>query len=110
MGHDQISERTDRTKETKFSYTPNVMVDVDSPMGRRVQATRVLSPTGLDIAFKCSMCFVKIWREVHELSRVMIRPHGARATTRRKDGYELDTEIKVESHLEVCHHPYFPSW
>ena len=85
----------------KFNYTPNVLVDTDSPMGRRVQATRVPSPTGLDIALKCSMCFVKVWREVYKPSRVMIGPHGARATTSREDGYELNTEIEVERHLKV---------
>ena len=52
MKHDRIHGRTETTKEMKFSYTPNVLVDADSPMGRRVQATRVPSPTGLDIALK----------------------------------------------------------
>ena len=50
MEHDRIHGRTDITTKTKFSYTPNVLMDADSPMGRRVQATRVPSPTDLDIA------------------------------------------------------------
>ena len=50
MEHDRICGRTDRTTEIKFSYTPNVLVDADSPMGRRVQAIMVPSPMGLDIA------------------------------------------------------------
>ena len=99
MKHDWIHGQTDRMKEMKFSYTPNILVDAGSPMGRRAQTTRVPSPTGLDIALKYSMCFVKVWREVYKPSRVMIRPHGARATTGREDGYELDIEIKVERHL-----------
>jgi len=77
MEHDRICGQTHIMKEMKFSYTPNVLVDADSPMGRRVQATRVPSPTGLD-SFKCLMCFMRIWREVHEPSRVMIRPRGMR--------------------------------
>ena len=50
MEHDRIHGQTDITKEMKFSYTPNVLVDVNSPMGRRVQVMRVRNPTDLDIA------------------------------------------------------------
>ena len=52
MEHDLIYGQTEMTKEMKVSYNPNVLVDVGSPMGRRAQAMRVPSPTGLDIALK----------------------------------------------------------
>ena len=49
--HNRIRGWNEKMKEMKFSYTPNILVDADLPMGMRVQATRVPSPTGLDIAF-----------------------------------------------------------
>ena len=50
MEHDQLYGQTDITKDTKFSHTPNILVDANSPMGKRLQAIRVPSPTGLGIA------------------------------------------------------------
>jgi hypothetical protein len=52
MEHDRVHGQTEITKEMKFSYTPNVLVDADSPMGRIVQVMRVPSPMILDIALK----------------------------------------------------------
>ena len=56
------------------------------------------------------MLFVKIWREVRESSRVMIRPHGTQEPPPVvKMDTRLNTEAKVKSvkrHLRVCHRPY----
>jgi hypothetical protein len=56
------------------------------------------------------MLFVKIWREVRESSRVMIRPHGTQEPPPVvKMDTRLNMEAKVKSvkrHLRVCHRPY----
>ena len=48
------------------------------------------------------ICFVKIWREVRELSRVMIRSHGAQEPPPvTKMDTRLDMDVEVKRHLRI---------
>ena len=70
---------------------------------------RVLSPTGLDIALKFNVFCEDRERSARAEQSDDKTSLGTGATAGHKFGHELDTEVDVNSHPKVYHHPYLPN-